>query len=583
MALVSSTSTLDRLYIVLKKILFLLVISTGILTGCSSIQNANEPVQPTHAWESAYEPGELNGESLYDLLIAEFAGHHQQYDISLEKYLKQAELTGDPSIIRRAARIAQFTKDKVSLEAAARIWVKYEPDSKEPQTLLVGLLIQQKEFSKALPFIETALSTNSHQILGLLNSHSAKMTPAEAKSYLNVISKQITHSSKHSELWLTKGLFERHLSLNDEALISFSKAIKLNPENRTASIQKVNLLKDTGKLSEALRITSALLKKDPDNKQLSILKVQTLYKSNKHEAAVKESSRLITSFDTDNQLHLYLALLALDFNRLNDSKSILQPLYSRMRDTSLQFYLGLIEEQKNNPEQAIQHYLQVDSGNNILQAYTRTLALLANKTHEPRITSIISNATATHANLAPSLLVLHADWLRSFGFEKKAISHLDKGVSAYPDHIPLRYSRAMLRPPEEFTQSEADFKFIINKDPDNAMALNALGYTLSLYTERYQEAYLLLNKAISIKPKDPAIMDSIGWVLFKLNRYEEALSFLNQAYKAYPDPEVGSHLIAVLVATDNKQQAQKLFAELFNKFPDNPHTLNAKKTLNGQP
>jgi tetratricopeptide (TPR) repeat protein len=141
----------------------------------------------------------------------------------------------------------------------------------------------------------------------------------------------------------------------------------------------------------------------------------------------------------------------------------------------------------------------------------------------------------------------------------------------------------MIRPPEEFPQSEADFRFILEKEPNNAMALNALGYTLSLYTERYQEAYQLLTKAIELKPNDPAVMDSIGWVLFKLTRYEEALSFLTKAYNIYPDPEVGSHLIAVLVAQNKKPQAEKIFTELANKFPQNPHIINARKTLNGQP
>lgn len=578
----SSTSTLDRLYIVLKKILCLLVISTGILTGCSSTPQSKETVAPSPAWESTYQQGELNGESLYDLLIAELAGHQQHYDVSLKKYLKQAELTGDPGIIRRAARIAQFTKDASSLEKAARIWVKYEPKSQEPQTLLVGLLIQQGKFSKALPFIETALAANSHQILALLNTHVAKMPPKEAQAYWDIIDKQTKQTPKNAELWLSRGMFERRLSNKDSALYSFNKAIKLNPKSEAATLQKADLLKDSGKYSEALEVISAGLKKNSDNKQLTLLKIQTLYKANQPNTAIKESNRLISNFNADNQLHLYLALLALDFNRLDDSKGILQTLYSRTRDTSLHFYLGLIEEQQDHPELAIQHYLQVNRGNNVLQAYTRTLALLASSTKEPRVTDIITKATENHAELAPDLINLYADWLRNFKFEKQAITSLDEGISTYPDHISLRYSRAMLRPPEEFPQSEADFRLILEKEPNNAMALNALGYTLSLYTDRYQEAYQLLTKAIDLKPNDPAVMDSIGWVLFKLDRYEEALTFLTKAYKVYPDPEVGSHLIAVLVAQNKRQQAQELFTELSNKFPENPHIMNAQKTLNGQ-
>nr|WP_232348813.1 tetratricopeptide repeat protein [Neptunomonas qingdaonensis] len=112
------------------------------------------------------------------------------------------------------------------------------------------------------------------------------------------------------------------------------------------------------------------------------------------------------------------------------------------------------------------------------------------------------------------------------------------------------------------------------------MALNALGYTLSLYTERYNEAYELLNRAIQIKPDDPAIMDSIGWVLFKLQRHEEALNYLQKAYKVYPDAEVGGHLIAVLVALNQRPKAQQIFTELSKKFPDSPHLPDAQRALN---
>mgnify|MGYP005993066187 CR=1 FL=1 len=564
----------------LKKIFCLIVFSTGVLTGCSSNPVSKETIASSPPWESTYEQGELNGESLYDLLIAELAGHQQRYDLSLEKYLKQAELTGDPGIIRRAARIAQFTKNSVALEKAARIWVKYEPESNEPQTLLVGMLIQQGKFSTALPFIDKALATDSHPILALLNSRATKMSTADALAYLEILKQQSKITPKSAELWLTRGIFERHLQNNDAALTSFNNAIKHDPDAEAAFVQKADLLKDTGRFKEALAVISQWLKKDPENKQLAILKIQTLYKANSPSAAVKHSQQLISEHSSDNQLHLYLALLALDFNRLDDSKGILKTIFARTRDNTLNFYLGLIEEQQNNPEQAIHHYLQVDRGNNLLQSYNRSLALLTDAQNEPRVNTIMEDAANKHAELAPDLINLHADWLRSFGFNDQAISRLDDGISAYPEHINLRYSRAMMRPQEEFPQSETDFRFILEKEPDNAMALNALGYTLSLYTDRYDEAYELLRKAIKIKPDDPAIMDSIGWVLFKLQRPDEALVFLKKAFQIYPDAEVGSHLIAVLVALNQRLKAQQIFTELSKKFPDSPHILDAQKALN---
>jgi tetratricopeptide (TPR) repeat protein len=573
------TSTLDRSYIVLKKLLCLIV-STGILTGCSTSLVSKETVALAPSWHSTYVPGELNGESLYDLLIAELAGHQQQYDVSLEKYLKQAELTGDPGIIRRAARIAQFTENPAALEKAAHIWMQHEPASEEPQALLAGLLLHKKEFKAALPFVKKTFSTKNHQILALLKASAGKIPPDAAQMYLEILIQQLKASPKDADLWLTRGIFERHLVNPESALKSFSKAITLNPDTETAVIQKADLLKEMGRYNDALKLISPWLKNNPENKQLTLIKIQTLYKADKPKSATQESYKLISDFSDDDQLHLYLALLALDFNRLNDSKTMLETLVNRTKDNALHFYLGLIAEQSNQPEQAIEHYLQVDSGSNILQSYTRLIALLSGAANEQRVAGILDQAIIDNPEFGPDLVNLHADWLRSANLTQNAIRRLNEGLATYPDNLPLRYSRAMLRSPEEFSQSEADFRFILEKEPDNAMALNALGYTLSLYTQRYEEAYALLNKAIQIKPEDPAIMDSIGWVLFKLQRYEEALSFLKKAYIIYPDAEVGSHLVSVLIALNKRDKAQEIFAEISSKFPDNPHVTTAQNVIN---
>ncbi|SIS93397.1 tetratricopeptide repeat protein [Neptunomonas antarctica] len=575
------TSTLDRSYIVLKKLLCLIV-STGILTGCATSLVSKETVALAPAWDSTYVAGELNGESLYDLLIAELAGHQQQYDVSLEKYLKQAELTGDPGIIRRAARIAQFTENPDALEKAARIWIQYEPASNEPQALLAGLLIHRKEFKAALPFVKKTFSTENHQILALLNASAGKIPPDATQMYLEMLIQQLKISPRYADLWLTRGIFERHQANPEAALKSFSKAIRFNPDAEIAVLQKADLLKEMGRYNDALKITSSWLKNNPENKQLILIKIQTLYKADKSKSATQESYKLISDFSEDDQLHLYLALLALDFNRLDDSKAMLQTLLKRTGDSALYFYLGLIAEQSNQPEQAIEHYLQVNSGSNILQSYTRSIALLNGATNEQRIAGILDQAIVDHPELGPDLVNLHADWLRSSNLTQSAIRRISEGLATYPDNLPLRYSRAMLRPPEDFSQSEEDFRFILKKDPDNAMALNALGYTLSLYTQRYDEAYALLNKAIQIKPEDPAIMDSIGWVLFKLQRHEEALNFLKKAYEIYPDAEVGSHLISVLITLNKRDKAQEIFAEISSKFPDNPHVTTAQNVINAQ-
>ena len=564
-----------------KHVLILVTITASLLSGCSVT-----PSHPPSSFEYAptspsYQKGELNGETLFDLLVAEMAGHHQEFDLSLHKYLKQAELTGDPGIIRRATRIAQFNKDTVALEKASLIWAKYEPGTSEPDELLAGLYIHQGRFDEAIPFVDKALTNNGRQVLLLISSQTRGMSPEQAKAMIVPLQKQLKNDSKRADIWLTKGILERQALLDSDALNSFNQTLLTNPDAFEASIQKADLLREMGKTTSSLAILNRLLKKQPDNKQVKLLKVQTLYKAERPSNALTLSETLMADHPDDEQLHLYLALLALDFNHLADSESMLREIVKQSTNTAPYFYLGLIAEQQNRNETAIRNYLRVDEGKNVIQAYTRAIALMDDIDNQDRVSETIAQGIEQQPSIAPVLINLHADWLREYNLTREAIDTLNQGVIDYPDSLDLRYMRAMMLPEADFAIAEQDFRLILAQDPNNAMALNALGYTLALYTDRFQEAYELLSRAIEIKPNDPAVIDSMGWVLFKLNRLDEAESYLSKAYQEFSDAEVGSHLVMVLAAQKKTQQALSLYEELQKKFPNSPHLNDAQNAIKG--
>jgi len=566
---------------VFKHVLILVTITASLLSGCSVT-----PSHPPSSFEYAptspsYQKGELNGETLFDLLVAEMAGHHQEFDLSLHKYLKQAELTGDPGIIRRATRIAQFNKDTVALEKASLIWAKYEPGTSEPDELLAGLYIHQGRFDEAIPFVDKALTNNGRQVLLLISSQTRGMSPEQAKAMIVPLQKQLKNDSKRADIWLTKGILERQALLDSDALNSFNQTLLTNPDAFEASIQKADLLREMGKTTSSLAILNRLLKKQPDNKQVKLLKVQTLYKAERPSNALTLSETLMADHPDDEQLHLYLALLALDFNHLADSESMLREIVKQSTNTAPYFYLGLIAEQQNRNETAIRNYLRVDEGKNVIQAYTRAIALMDDIDNQDRVSETIAQGIEQQPSIAPVLINLHADWLREYNLTREAIDTLNQGVIDYPDSLDLRYMRAMMLPEADFAIAEQDFRLILAQDPNNAMALNALGYTLALYTDRFQEAYELLSRAIEIKPNDPAVIDSMGWVLFKLNRLDEAESYLSKAYQEFSDAEVGSHLVMVLAAQKKTQQALSLYEELQKKFPNSPHLNDAQNAIKG--
>ena len=145
-----------------------------------------------------------------------------------------------------------------------------------------------------------------------------------------------------------------------------------------------------------------------------------------------------------------------------------------------------------------------------------------------------------------------------------------RGLAAFADDKALLYSRALLwERRDDIAKAEADFRRILVIDADDVDALNALGYTLADRTDRYQEALQLIDRARVAQPGSAAIIDSYGWVLFRLGRAREALDHLRQAYALQADPDIASHLAQVLWTLGRKDEARRYFDEARRLDPDN--------------
>ena len=121
---------------------------------------------------------------------------------------------------------------------------------------------------------------------------------------------------------------------------------------------------------------------------------------------------------------------------------------------------------------------------------------------------------------------------------------------------------------ERLDDALAAYAQAVKRWPDSALSLNAYGYTLADRTDRFAQAEKLIRKALKLDPENAAIIDSHGWVLFKLGHLDEALLELQRAYDAFEDHEVAAHLVEVLVALDRETEARELLAAALGKRPD---------------
>ena len=151
-----------------------------------------------------------------------------------------------------------------------------------------------------------------------------------------------------------------------------------------------------------------------------------------------------------------------------------------------------------------------------------------------------------------------------------------RGLAAFADDEALLYSRALLwERRDDIAKAEADFRRILVIAPDDVNALNALGYTLADRTTRYQEALELIDRARVAEPGNAAIIDSYGWVLYRLGRNADALVELRRAFTLQKDAEIAAHIAEVLWASGNEEEARRYFEESRKLDPENRSLLRA--------
>lgn len=551
------------------------------LSGC-----AGQPSKPVADTETAslpaveYQPGELNRETLYELIVAEIAGQRKEFDLSMDNYLHQAQLTGDPEIAKRATYIAQYLQRDNQILQASKLWQEAEPENPEPFLIAASLLLRKGDFTEALPLLRKALHHSDKQTLMIISAQAEKLSPEENDAYVQLLEEQ-ARKETDATLLTTLGTLYALQGNSEKALQRFDAAIADDPNHLEAVLQKAELLRAEGQFRNAIKVLESKMEADQPDQQLFTLYVQLLFQSKQTKKAVRQALLLVETFPEEPQLTFYTSLLLLENDQVEQSREIMLDLLQRYPDnTTPHYYLGLIEQHDDNIEKAIAHFIKVKDSNNILQAYRRIAALLDHPNNRDRLQGILQDARNKMPEIDIHLYAMEAEWLNLHDFKDAALSMLDEALQQHPNDSSLLYTRAMTLDPQDINLIEKDLRQVLKLEPDNSMALNALGYTLSLYTDRFDEAFELINKALQISPNDPAILDSMGWVLLKQGKATDAVSFLQQAYDLFPDPEVSAHLIQAYHAAGNQQQALKLLKKEQLKHPDNEYLQEAAISIN---
>ncbi len=560
--------------------LFALAVICALLAACAAQTPVSEQDAVTKPEPAAKGPERpFPNDSLYDLLVAEFALRRQAYDVTLEQYMEQAAVLRDPGVSAHTTHLAQFLQREDEALQSAQLWVELDPENAEANNTLAGLLAQKGRTIEALPYLVVVeRKTGSANFPILLNGF-GQLSVEQRTELVQAINKLATEFPQNTRLLLTQALIHTEFQEYDLALDDLDKLLELEPEQPQAILLEARILLEQ-KAEHPYARLQRVLQENPDAKLLRVQYARLLTATDM-PAARAQFEILLEQSPEDGDLLFSLALLSREIGD-NDAASayLRQAIALGQRQNEAYYYLGRMAEDDNDPEEAIANYMQVRDGEEYLAANSRIGQLLVEGGQLERSHTWFDEQREEYPQLRDQLYGLEADILARAGATNDAMQLLNEALAQAPDSTSLRYARAMLgEQQDDLVLMEKDLRLILAADPNNAAALNALGYTLADRTTRYAEALELVSRAMELQPNEPAILDSMGWVLFRTGRYDESVQYLSRAYGNFPDPEVAAHLGEALWVKGDKDGAMAVWQGALLRDPGHPILLDTLDRL----
>ena len=569
----------------MRNIKYSIAVLALFLSGCTTTQvvdapkgeisaGVTNPVTPTVVHPYA----EIPSDQLCVLLEAEFAIRARDLPLGLRRLTAASLLIPDPAIARRALQLAQFVRDTGATLSMARRLSDLEPSDGEAATIAAAILIDRNDVAEALRYSRRAFASDSEiNPAALLNDYAAQ--PDETKARIRQLLGELAVNYPDDPRSLfAMALLEWRSGNIGVAKEGLKALFTVDPyhERGTLLITEIRLQADDPRAFEALLTAIEVT----DSALLRYQYARYLLGRQELENAKAQFDILVLAPQPNIDHLISAALVDIELSQpMSALVHLDRVLAGRQRISDAYFFRGLALVQVQDTVQALDAFARVAPSSNYARALREAANLLISNGDINTTNVFFERQRVTHPQGREISFTFHADTLEALGSDE-ARNVLTTALSEFPKSTRLLFARAtLLERRGLFNQAETDYRQILNLAPGDAGALNALGYALTNNTTRFSEAADLLEEALTKDPRNPAIIDSLGWAYFKLGKKKQAELLLKEAYKQYPDPEVAAHLIELLWSQGRTLEARDLFSAEWRSSPQNKYLLDTANKL----
>ncbi|MBI3284878.1 MAG: tetratricopeptide repeat protein [Burkholderiales bacterium] len=590
-----------------------------ILTGCASLtqqsapaaddgRHASDAAQAVRAAGKALDaspvapaPGEdklpevkLSDELLYKILTAEIAYQRGNWQAAYITLLSAAQQTRDPRLAKRAAEMALAAKQAGEALAATRLWRELAPNSNEATQYYLGFMVMSNNLAEIQHIYAEKLAHADARQYGVLMLQAQRLLArARDKNAAFDTLEEILSPYKNSpdaHLALAQGAYSKGDS--KRSIAEAQAVLAARPDSQLAILT----IAQASRQPDAAKSLADFLQKNPAARDVRLAYASILIDLKQLDKAGQEFETLLRDKPDDIGAMYTLGVLAME-KHLPQQAERYFTLYLKTLEakpgedhdpTSTLINLSrLAIERKDYP--AAQAWLsRVDSYDGRNPAWfnvqMRRANLLAREGKLDEARAFLKGVKTSSENEQVQVAQTEAQLLRDGGQAQEAGKVLQAALQSQPDNPDLLYDYAMLAESQQnIAEMEQALRRVIELAPNSQHAYNALGYSLADRNIRLEEALTLIEKALQLAPEDPFILDSLGWVKFRLSKLEEAEQALRQAYQMRQDAEIAVHLGEVLWARGQKDNARKFWREALAKDPENPMLKSTLQRLKVQP
>jgi tetratricopeptide (TPR) repeat protein len=521
----------------------------------------------------------LSAEFVYKFLIGEIAG--QRGDIASASAIMYdlAKSSRDPRLADRATRAALYIKQIPAALKAATLWVELDPDSVEARQTLLQLLLATGKTADMKPYLQKLLADDATRantflsIAGLLSRSQDK--PGVYNLMQDLAKPYPTLPEAHFAL--------AHAAWSDGkesvALAELKTANQYRPGWEISALLQGQILQ--AQPEEALTFYREFLQSYPKSQDVRLAFARALVNEKQLTEAKEQFDLIIQAKPDDPNIQVTLGLLSIELeDPVTAEACFKRALELGYKETDqLYFYLGQITEQTKREAEALQWYDAITSDSRFyFETQVRVALIQGSKGQVDEAVKRLQGLPNLNADQLGISIQTQANLLSQANRNQEAYDILEQGVESLPSNSGLIYDYAMTAERlQRYDVMESELRKLILIKPDFAQAYNALGYTLADRNERLDEAQKLIEKALTLTPDDHFILDSMGWVEYRLGKLDKAVDYIRRAYAAQSDPEIAAHLGEVLWQQGKHDEAVSTWDEALHEFPDNEALINTAK------